>query len=66
MTHLEYPAISALKAGGNANYSLDTVAWDMVESMASAITSELEGKMKQSRYLSVLADENTNISVTKN
>ena len=58
------PHVDKLSCGENANYISDQAAEEFQEACAKVITNEIEKEIQQSRFLSVLVDESTDISVT--
>ncbi|KAJ8028975.1 hypothetical protein HOLleu_28247 [Holothuria leucospilota] len=55
--------ISHLNLGGNASYTHHTIAKEMVHSIASSLSDDLNVKLKESPYISIIVDETTDISV---
>ena len=49
----------------NASYSSETTANDMLQSLASVITSDIGTQLQNSPYVSDFADENTDIGCQK-
>lgn len=58
------PHVDKRSCGENVNYMSDQAA-EEEEARAKVITNETEKKIQQSRFLSVLVDESTDISVTQ-
>ncbi|XP_013403277.1 zinc finger protein 862-like [Lingula anatina] len=65
LRHLDCPNLSYLDQGDNAKYNSDTAGWDMVAAIAATVEEDLLQKMKSSPFLTILADESTDITVTK-
>ena len=59
------PHVDKLSCGENANYMSDPAAEEFQEACAKVISKEIEKEIQQSRFLSVLVDESTDISVTQ-
>lgn len=58
------PHVDKRSCGENVNYMSDQAA-EEEEARAKVITNETEKEIQQSRFLSVLVDESTDISVTQ-
>lgn len=59
------PHVDKRSCGENVNYMSDQAA-EEEEARAKVITNETEKEIQQSRFLSVLVDKSTDISVTQN
>ena len=59
------PHVDKRNCGENVNYMSDQAAEEFQEARAKVITNEIEKEIQQSRFLSVLVDESTDISVTQ-
>ena len=58
-------ALSSLGVGGNASYDSTRTAEEFIESFSDVLAQELCKKIKASKFLSLIADESTDIAVNK-
>ncbi len=64
--NLECPYVSTLsKPSGGLQYTSESAAWDLVKAEAAVIAATIKKKIKDSPFISILADESTDISVEK-
>lgn len=59
------PHVDKLSCGEKANYMSDQAAEEFQKACAKVISNEIQKEIQQSRFLSVLVDESTDISVTQ-
>ncbi|XP_078590444.1 zinc finger protein 862-like [Branchiostoma floridae x Branchiostoma japonicum] len=57
--------LSHLNKGGNCNYTSEGIMWEMVQVLSDGPRQEVISTLLQSPYYSILIDETTDISVTK-
>ena len=65
LAECDCPHISKLSQGKNATYESDTSANDMLQTIASVIRKDIDNKLLKSRFISVYADESTDIGMQK-
>ena len=66
LIHLECPHIQKLKVSKATDYTSERSSNDMLNSLATCIRKQVDNQLLKSPFLSILADESTDISVTKN
>ena len=65
MGYMNCPDIDQLNCGDNATYTSVDIAYEFQDSIAAVIHSSIEKTLLNSPCISLLADESTDISVTK-
>ena len=65
LEELECPDIKSLGVGKNATYRSETTAKDFLNSAATVVREKVQKLLDESPYISILADETTDISVQK-
>lgn len=59
------PHVGSLKQGKKATYDSETSANDMLESIAAVIRKDIDNKVLRSPFISIFADESTDIGMEK-
>ena len=57
--------LKSLRAGDNAHYESCSTAEEFIDTFVDIIDSDINAKLKDSEYISILTDESTDISVNK-
>ena len=65
LAECECPYMSKLSHADNASYRSETTANDMLQSVASVIREKIDNKLLRSPFISIFADESTDIGMEK-